>query len=124
MRLLDLKPKWIRRNGKAVAMIFLCPRCVARGSGCERKRLTWLTCTFVALENGEQRDLIQAVIESDPADFAATDTEEHDVVGCKSLAWGKDFKNFEKMSITPSLDAGPAGHWHGHIKNGQIVGGL
>lgn len=124
LKLTDLKPKWLRRDGKAVAMIFLCPRCVARKTGCERKRLTWLTCMFVVVGNREQRELIEAIINNDPADFLATDTEEHDVVGCKEIAWGKNCKNFESMSITPSLDASAAGHWHGHVTGGKIVGGI
>lgn len=124
MKLVDLKPKWMRIHGEAVAIIFLCPRCVSRGAGCERKRLTWLTCTFKALGNREQRDMIAAIIVSEPADFAATGTEEHDVVGCKTLAWKRSTKLLETISITPSLDASKAGHWHGHITNGEIMGGL
>lgn len=124
MRLVDLKPKWIRRNGEAVAIIFLCPRCVSRGNGCEKKVLTWLTCTFVAMQPSEQRRLIAEIIEQEPADFLETDTEDHDVVGCKVLAWKRSSKMLENISVTPSIDASPSGHWHGHVKDGQIVGGL
>lgn len=124
MRLVDLKPKWMRLEGEAVAIIFLCPRCVKRGNGCHGRGLTWLTCTFKALGNREQRELIEAVIREHQDDFSATGTEEHDVVGCKLLAWKRDSKLLETISVSPSLDASPAGHWHGHIKGGRIEGGL
>jgi hypothetical protein len=124
LRLVDLKPKWMRLDGEAVAIIFLCPRCVSRGNGCSGKGLTWLTCTFAALGNREQRELIEATILREPADFAATGIEEHDVVGCKRLAWKRTSKLLETMSVTPSLDASKSGHWHGHIKGGAIVGGI
>lgn len=122
MRLVDLKPKWMRQNGEAVAIIFLCPRCVV--GKCPRKVQTWLTCTFQAIDHHVQRDMIRCAIEADPDDFLATDTEDHDVVGCKVLAWKRSGKVLETITITPSLDASPAGHWHGHITNGQIEGGI
>lgn len=125
MRLIDLKPKWMRLNGDAIALIFICPRCVARGTGCKKDgRLTWLTCTFKPIENSIQRQLIAAAIEREPADFAATATEAKDVVGCKYLGWQRSSKLLETISITPSIDAGASGHWHGHIKKGEIVDGL
>lgn len=112
----------MRIKGEAVAIIFLCPRCVS--GGCKNKPMTWLTCTFQALGNREQREMIERTIDEQPEDFIATDTEEHDVVGCKTLAWTRNSKLLEKISISPSLDASPAGHWHGHITDGEIRGGL
>lgn len=122
MRLVELKPKWMRLNGEAVGIIFLCPRCVAKG--CANHRLTWLTVTFIALQNRQMRELIEAAIAGYPSDFAETNTHEHDVVGCKPIAWKRDCKVLETISISPSLDAGASGHWHGHIRNGRIVGGI
>jgi hypothetical protein len=53
----------------------------------------------------------------------------HEVVPCRrNYAW--TFKpeaqqcTFDNLSVQPSLDASPAGHWHGHITNGEIVGGI
>jgi hypothetical protein len=52
-----------------------------------------------------------------------------DVQGClPDLAWtvagGIDTATFETMTVTPSLDGSKGGLWHGHITNGEIVGGL
>lgn len=131
MKLLDLKPKWIRIDGEVVGLIFLCPRCTARKGSCIKRHdgstapvPTWLTCTFKALGQWDQRELIAQTIEENPQDFIETKTQAHDVVGCKQLAWGRTSKMFETITITPSLDASPAGHWHGHIQNGEIVGGI
>lgn len=118
MKLTELKPKWMQHEGQNVAIIFLCPDCV-RGI-CKQKPLTWLTCTFVALGHKEQAAMIEDVIARYPEDFKATDTEEHDVVHCEKLAWERSVKILEEISITPSLDASRAGHWHGHVTNGEI----
>jgi hypothetical protein len=44
------------------------------------------------------------------------------VVLCKeSCAWKfENAHNFDEISITPSLDASAAGHWHGFITAGEI----
>lgn len=127
MRLVDLKPKWMRLNGEAVSIIFLCPRCVARAAkgaaGCTKRGVEWLTCTFKVMDGRTQRDLIAETIEAN-RDHFGPDLEQWDVVACKSIAWKRTSKLLETMSVTPSLDASPAGHWHGHITNGIMVGDL
>lgn len=124
MRLVDLKPKWMRLNGEAVSIIFLCPRCVARGpKGCQGRGQEWLTCTFKVMPGQVQRELIAEVIEAN-RDHFGPDLGDHDVVACKSIAWKRTSKLLETMSVTPSLDASRAGHWHGWIKNGNCEGDL
>jgi hypothetical protein len=47
------------------------------------------------------------------------------VVLCKiDCAWSMSSTDFETMTITPSIDASGAGHWHGYVTSGEIVGGL
>lgn len=36
------------------------------------------------------------------------------------FAWGRTGDDFETLSITPSIDASAAKHWHGFITNGEI----
>lgn len=121
MDLVSLKPKWMRKNGVAVAMIFMCPRCVV--GKCVSKKVTWLTCMFDNVPHSEQRVLIQRAIDDSPNDFNGV--RENDVVGCvEKVVWKRNCKVFERISITPSLHAGLAGHWHGHITDGKIIGGL
>jgi hypothetical protein len=52
-----------------------------------------------------------------------------DVQGCSQgtnwqIAGGIDAADFATLTVTPSLDGSAGGNWHGHITNGQIVGGL
>jgi Family of unknown function (DUF6527) len=103
MRLVDLLPRWIHPN----VFTFLCPHC----------QEVFLTCKNVAMGGREQC----AITEAD-----AIGEQGVSVVLCKpSCAWNfENAHNFDQISITPSLDASAAGHWHGFITNGEIVGGI
>jgi hypothetical protein len=35
--------------------------------------------------------------------------------------WKREGETFETLTLTPSIDASTSGHWHGHIRNGEIV---
>lgn len=102
MRLIDLNPLWIAREGNPHAILaFRCPRC----------QRMWLTCTLVALKGSEQCKLIAAAIPDNGGE----------VVTCKTLAWAAEgLPDFDRLSIRPSIDASASGHWHGHITNGEI----
>lgn len=117
MRLTDLKPKWMRRDGNAVGLIFLCPDCV-RGR-CKEKKSIWLTVVFAALNNREQRELIERTLAEHPEEFAGVGTG--DVVSCtEGRLWKRTSKLLETISITPSIDASASGHWHGSVGSGVI----
>lgn len=112
MRLVDLMPRWIHPN----VFVFLCPHC----------RDVFLTCKNAVMSSREQRETFwREVLCWDGRDS----TEPHysvEFVACKpEMAWtfpsGADF---ESISVTPSLDAGKSGHWHGHITDGEIKGGI
>jgi hypothetical protein len=46
------------------------------------------------------------------------------IILCKpETAWTIQGTDFETMTVTPSIDASGAGHWHGFIRSGEIVGG-
>ena len=100
MRLPDLWPRWIHPN----VFMFLCPHCQG----------IFLTCKNVAMDHDTQQALFEALYERYPGIV---------IVGCKeSCAWKwENAHNFDQISITPSLDASAAGHWHGHITAGAIV---
>lgn len=103
MTLNDLQPRWIY---KTKMFAFLCPHC----------KVTWLTCKRVEMDREQQREIIEA---------AFGETEAPNIVGCEpKVAWKFSTLDFATMSVHPSLDASRAGHWHGHIRNGQISGGV
>jgi hypothetical protein len=130
MRLTDLKPRWLDFDGRHVAVMFLCPHCAGRGPD------TWLTCFFEPAGDLPQApsdypieglqdsrwsrilfyEALKQMGHHDPVEGAY-----HDVVGCKSsCAWKRTSDDFATMSVTPSIDSSPAGHWHGFIVAGEI----
>lgn len=34
---------------------------------------------------------------------------------------GLNHFGFENVTLTPSIDASSSGHWHGFVKNGEII---
>lgn len=97
MRLLELDPRWIHPH----VFVFLCPHC----------RTMLLSCKDVVMSHHEQCELF------------ARELGEHDwnqrIVPMEDrCAWKISSRDFASMSVTPSLDASRAGHWHGHITNG------
>lgn len=99
MRLLDLEPRWFEayRPGNRVGLTFACPHCLGIG-----QRLA------VALHlDGTNLDPDPA----NPQQFAADER-------VWTITGGSDFSD---LSLSPSVDASEAGHWHGHITNGEIV---
>jgi hypothetical protein len=99
VRLVDLMPRWVHPN----VFAFLCPHC----------RDVFLSCKNVVMARREQCEIFEA----DPIGAAGVT-----VVLCKpEMAWnyptGADFRS---ITVTPSLDAGASGHWHGRIIEGEI----
>jgi hypothetical protein len=100
VRLNDLFPRWIHPN----VFMFLCPHC---GD-------IFLTCKNVPMDHNTQWALFDALYERYPG---------IEIVGCReAMAWSfPTGADFETISVTPSLDASAAGHWHGFITAGAIV---
>lgn len=111
MRLVDLDPKWLLVDGRRVGFVFRSPT----RPDC---RDWWQSCFVEATPISAQLDLFDACL------------GEHAMVQpCKpSFAWtivgGIAAADFATITVEPSLDGSPGGLWHGHIKAGEIVGGL
>lgn len=124
MRLVELKPHWLHRGEQRVGVMFLCPRCVAK----KLRRPTYLTCFWVGQDkiwrddDGQMSLVERALREKGLLGWAY---KPNDVVPCKrGYAWQMSGGTFENLTLQPSLDASASGHWHGHVTNGEIVGGL
>lgn len=99
MRLVDLMPRWVHPN----VFAFLCPHC----------RRVFLTCKNVVMASDAQYEILEA----DP--IGQNDAVY--VLSRADFAWTfATAAAFESMSVTPSVDAGAAGHWHGYITAGEI----
>jgi hypothetical protein len=103
MKLIDLEPSWIEHDGRRIAIIFRCPCCLGD------KTRWWLTCFFEAAGTLPK--------------YLADDLKGDDmVIGCNPVAaWSRSSDDFASMTITPSIDASAAGHWHGHVTSGVIA---
>lgn len=96
VKLTDLSPRWIHPD----LFIFKCPHC----------RSVWLSCKRVKMGISEQMALF------------AKEAPGETVAPCNpDVAWWMkgSFEN-GNFHVKPSIDAGKAGHWHGHIVGGEI----
>lgn len=100
MKLTDLEPRWVHEN----VFVFRCPHC----------QQTWLTCKNVVLGHREQIDILRA------ADLDPTGPRYAAVPMKPEAVWNINGRDFDTMSVHPSIDASAAGHWHGFITNGEI----
>jgi hypothetical protein len=108
VKLLELDPQWIVRDGKRIGFTFQCPT----------KREYRQSCFPVPPAIVDQLDL-----------FEVLHGEKRMVQGCNpekrwTIAGGIDTADFATMTVTPSLDGSPGGLWHGHITAGEIKGGI
>ncbi len=111
MKLTDLKPRWLAAN----VFIFRCPHCVARG-GDGKYDQYWLS-----VKNVSPLSIHEQVILFEQHKDLIDGKGAFIVVPCKEdVSWSISGTDFETMSVTPSLDASAAGHWHGFITNGQV----
>lgn len=112
MRLTDLDPRWLIKEGRRVGFIFLSP---TRGSGPVHYRQT---CFFEKTPFREQCELVWAAM----ADQAEEDREFWNWQPCKQdFAWALHGEaDFASLTVTPSLDGSAGGLWHGFVTNGEI----
>jgi hypothetical protein len=98
MRLTELEPHWfaLEDGGPAVGLSFECPHC----------RKTRLGIAFHHDGHAAMEDLYIR------AHYPADD---------KRFIWNLNGQaDFATLTLTPSIDASAAGHWHGFITNGEI----
>lgn len=97
-------------------MIFMCPHCQKTPLSC-----FWVPTEFIAGDGDDsQYGLFARALPTFGEPYAKFGPE--DVVPCRrSYAWVMTGEDFANMTITPSIDASPAGHWHGFIRDGAIA---
>lgn len=114
MRLVDLQPAWLLKDGKRIGFIFLSPTHLGNTENPQ-----WQTCFLVPTPNSEQWDAIESYIAM---------TRQVVQLCTEGATWTCtppiEEATFENISVTPSLDGSKGGNWHGYITNGEIVGGL
>lgn len=95
MRLVDLNPRWFRLadDTPALGLTFDCPHCRTQRLG-------------VSFHRQGHEAMDDAVI------YAKSPGTSH--------IWGMSGDSFENLTLSPSVDASAAGHWHGFVSNGEI----
>jgi hypothetical protein len=123
MKLTDLDPRWLMDGDRKVGFVFKSPT----------DPNWWQTCFFEAgrkllccpdsscyLKDEEYCPHSQIGL------CAAAGVNPDHIQGCKrECAWTAHSPlEFAALTVTPSLDGSAGGLWHGHITNGEIVGGI
>lgn len=105
MRLTELDPKWLVKDGRRVGFVFVSPT----------DPLWRQSCFVEKLQHREQEDL-----------FSDTLGVPRAVQGCNPhMAWtvegGIENASFDTLTVSPSIDGSAGGLWHGFIRGGQIT---
>jgi len=102
MRLTDLDPRWISFDERLVGITFRCPHC----------KTTRLTVYFEPTSFRRQVSQMHEVLGDVHSDWVPSRTD---------FAWERIGDTFEELTIIPSVDASRSGHWHGHVKKGEVT---
>lgn len=112
MRLRDLDPHWLMKDGARVGFVFVSPT----------RTTEWMyqSCFEDGPAIREQLRLFARLFPGEP--WAV-------VQPCRqgarwAIAGGIESATWDTMTVTPSLDGSAGGNWHGFITNGEMVGGL
>lgn len=110
MKLIDLDPRWLMRDGQRVGFIFKSP-----------SDPRWFqSCVIAPTPHAMQHNWFDTAL-PEFGEYGWTKVQ-----GCKpecawSIAGGIENASFETISVTPSLDGSAGGLWHGFITDGQIA---
>lgn len=135
MRLTDLEPRWLLREGKRIGFSFTCPL--------PNKQQWRQTCFFYPTARDEQMRSVaesMGVTSADDYAVACAVGKAHQL--CKpECGWtlhvpparsactaptappqllDPEQASFESLTVTPSIDGSAGGNWHGFITNGEI----
>lgn len=115
MRLSELEPRWwaeAGRQGQGVS--FLCPHCRTVRLGVAFSNpldggppVTATVCDRLRWVHGE-------AYTDDPLDTILMD------VPPAGPIWHRTGETFEDLTLSPSVDAGASGHWHGFVSGGAV----
>jgi hypothetical protein len=99
MRLTELNPKWLVKDGQRFGLIFKCPCC----------QDVWLSCKSIHMRGFDQLNMFARVV------------GEAVVLPCRyDKSWSIEGDSFENLTISPAIDASMFCHWHGFITDGEI----
>lgn len=102
MKLIDLEPRWFNSSdGELHGFTMLCPHCKETRLG--------VNTTVDGAKHMHDYQLLEL------------DDPELHVAPKQGRCWNMSGSSFDDITISPSVDASASGHWHGFIRNGQII---
>lgn len=126
MKLTDLDPRWIIRDGKRIGFTFIGPK--------HRDPRNLQSCFLESPPISDQLRLFAAIYGADEDGEPAGVVVQMCTVGTHwKITSGpiESFRpedietaSFDTLNVHPSLNGEAGGNWHGFITNGEIVGGL
>jgi hypothetical protein len=117
MRLIDLDPRWLIKDGRRIGFVFKSPLEGMR-TGTNHSQ-TLLTCFFAPTPDDAQHEAVVAAV----GDVAEQGTQSCSETSGWSCTPSAETATFENISIALPFNAGPNG-WRGIITNGEIIGGI
>jgi hypothetical protein len=105
VKLTDLEPRWFSFDDQRAGLTFLCPHC----------RATRIGAKVVAIPTRAQMIIFARDFPGNAGAIVPMKPE---------FRWTVSGTGFGDLTITPSIDASESGHWHGLIRDGEIVGGV
>jgi hypothetical protein len=103
----ELEPRWIHPN----LFVFLCPHC----------RQILLSCKNVQMSHKEQREIFEKEFGDDWPRIVVWSKPEQSWSISGTVPIDTKAAFVTDLTVTPSIDASKAGHWHGHITKGEIT---
>lgn len=124
MKLPDLDPRWLVHNGERVGFIFKSPTNPKWWQTCFSRSIRTMFCDECRAAGLDRSD--EGICDHSQLGLAkAAGVDADTVQPCNYEAcWSITGTDFGDLTVTPSLDGSAGGLWHGHITNGDIVGGV
>lgn len=124
MRLVDLDPRWlVHPDGHRAGLTFLCPCCKAEWLICMAEKTRVLGGLYDHREGYWTGDSQYAMLHKA---IGGWNHPVQDASPCSPFfAWqfvpAIGEADFETLTLKPSLDFSPCGHWHGFIRDGALL---
>ncbi len=117
MRLVELEPRWFAEPGReGQGVSFVCPHCAAASDRPDRVRVAVAFAN--PLDGGAPISLASPILW--PTLWPPKSVPDVTTVP-PGVHWQRTGETFETLTLAPSVDASPAGHWHGHVQEGECL---
>lgn len=108
MKLTDLDPRWLYRDGQRIGFIFKSPT----------NQNWYQSCFLISPTHREQHAAFSEAL-PEYGEWAYTKVQGCKEGCCWSIDGGIENASFETLTVLPSLDGSAGGLWHGYIKLGS-----